>query len=121
MTTENLIRAIQDGKSAEIQDSFDAIMNDKLVRAIDAYREAVVEDAFSIAELDEATAWYPDGHEGNAERFKSLTPENHKKAIKWHTSQAKHFTSSAGSQNPRHAAYHNKQAAMHRNLLADKE
>jgi len=52
-TTKDLVLAIQDGKSAEIQDSFDAIMNDKLVNAIESYREAVVSSVFEESSPEE--------------------------------------------------------------------
>ena len=52
-TTKDLVLAIQDGKSADIQDSFNAIMNDKLVNAIEGYRESVVSELFSREEPEE--------------------------------------------------------------------
>ncbi len=56
-TSKDLVLAIDSGKSTDIQNSFDAIMNNKLHQAIDAYRSAVVEDVFGgtneSADLDQ--------------------------------------------------------------------
>lgn len=49
MTTSNtlkLINAIQSGKSALIQTAFDAAAGAKVDMAIEAYREAVIENMF---------------------------------------------------------------------------
>lgn len=45
-TTLDLINAIESGKSTDIQNSFDDIVNEKMRVAINSYREAVVETLF---------------------------------------------------------------------------
>lgn len=53
MNTKDLVLAIQSGKSADIQNSFDSIMNDKLVQVIGAYKEAVAEEVFGGEQVAE--------------------------------------------------------------------
>ncbi len=55
MTTKDLITAIAANKSADIQAAFDAAMNDRLVNAIGAFREAVTEEVFGEESEDLAT------------------------------------------------------------------
>ena len=54
MSTKDLVMAIQAGKSSDIQSSFDSVMNDRLIQAISAYKEAVVDDVFGDATVDSA-------------------------------------------------------------------
>lgn len=53
MTTKDLVLAIKSGKSADIQNSFDSIMNDKLVQVIGAYKEVVAEEVFGGEQVAE--------------------------------------------------------------------
>ncbi len=46
-TAQDLINAIKEGKSSEIQHTFDTLVTGKLSAAIDAYRTAVTEHIFN--------------------------------------------------------------------------
>lgn len=52
-TSRDLIDAINTGKSAVIQSTFEAVMSEKIDNAIEAYRQAVIENMFESEELDE--------------------------------------------------------------------
>lgn len=55
-STRDLLLAVQSGKSTVIQATFDAVITEKTTAAIEAYREAVIDNTFnevSESELDE--------------------------------------------------------------------
>lgn len=52
-TSRDLIDAINAGKSAVIQSTFEAVMSEKIDNAIETYRQAVIENMFESEELDE--------------------------------------------------------------------
>ena len=55
-TARDLVNAIQSGKSATIQATFDALMTEKIQGGIEAYRQAVINNTFNpelVSESDE--------------------------------------------------------------------
>lgn len=51
-TTKDLVQAIQAGKSNDIQESFNAVMNEKIIQAVTEFRENTIYDMFSEEEFD---------------------------------------------------------------------
>lgn len=51
-TTKDLVQAIQAGKSNDIQGSFNAVMNEKIIQAVTEFRENTIYDMFSEEEFD---------------------------------------------------------------------
>lgn len=53
-TAKDLVDAIQSGKSATIQATFDSLMTEKIQNGIEAYRQAVIDNTFNPGAMDES-------------------------------------------------------------------
>ena len=54
-TARDLVNAIQSGKSATIQATFDSLMTEKIQNGIEAYRQAVIDTTFNPELVFEST------------------------------------------------------------------
>jgi hypothetical protein len=52
-TAKDLVDAIQSGKSATIQATFNSLMTEKIQNGIEAYRQAVIDNTFNVQESTE--------------------------------------------------------------------
>ena len=79
-TAKDLVDAIQSGKSATIQATFDSLMTEKIQNGIEAYRQAVIDNTFnpeSIVESEEISeGFYVYNHDGKTNKVKKRFATN---------------------------------------------
>lgn len=79
-TARNLVDAIQSGKSATIQATFDALMTEKIQDGIEAYRQAVIDTTFNpelVSESEEISeSFYVYHHDGKTNAVKKKFATN---------------------------------------------
>lgn len=79
-TARDLVDAIQSGKSATIQATFDALMTEKIQNGIEAYRQAVIDTTFNpelVSESEEISeSFYVYHHDGKTNAVKKKFATN---------------------------------------------
>lgn len=79
-TARDLVDAIQSGKSATIQATFDALMTEKIQNGIEAYRQAVIDTTFNpefVSESEEISeSFYVYNHDGKTNAVKKKFATN---------------------------------------------